>query len=122
MGALTGGEILAKVKAGESLRGAYLIEAKLGFADLRGADLSDAYLMRANLQDAILWGRSGAFEVNLTNAHLDGADLRGAEYNDVIKWPEGFDPKAAGAKRVAKATMTDWIPFDSRVGKRKTGL
>ena len=42
-------------------------------ADLRGADLRDAYLRGADLRDAYL---SGAY---LSGAYLSGADLRGAE-------------------------------------------
>jgi len=29
---------------------------------------------------------------------LDGADLRGLVYDDLTRWPEGFDPKAHGAR------------------------
>ena len=48
-----------------------LERANLGFADLRFADLRSADLRSAN--------------------------LRSAEYNQLTLWPEGFDPKAAGA-------------------------
>ena len=58
----------------------------LSGAKLNGAKLYGAYLNRA-------W---------LTGADLRGADLRdidltGAKYSANTKWPEGFDPKAAGA-------------------------
>ena len=43
--------------------------------------------MRANLIGA---------ELNGTN--LEGADLEGAYYDANTKWPEGFDPKVAGAE------------------------
>jgi uncharacterized protein YjbI with pentapeptide repeats len=70
-------------------------------ADLRGANLNDADLWAANLREANLRG------ANLREANLAGADLseaflrdahlRLARYNADTKWPEGFDPKAAGA-------------------------
>ena len=34
---------------------------------------------------------------DVTGADLFKADLREAKYNANTKWPEGFDPKAAGA-------------------------
>ena len=34
---------------------------------------------------------------DLRGANMTGADLRRAEYNSETKWPEGFDPVAAGA-------------------------
>ncbi len=61
----------------------------LSGAKLNGAKLYGAYLSRA-------W---------LTGADLRGADLRdidltGAKYSANTKWPEGFDPEAAGCKLV----------------------
>ena len=58
---------------------------------LRGANLSGADLRGANMTGADLR------KANLSNANLNGADLRRAEYNSETKWPEGFDPVAAGA-------------------------
>lgn len=76
-------------------------------ADLSGADLSGAYLSSTALSGANL---SGA---DLSGADLIGANLHGATYNSRIRqatdalgeslteeptrWPQGFDPKAAGA-------------------------
>ena len=51
-----------------------------------GADLKWANLKWANLRQADLRG-----------AKLMGADLTGARYDTDTKWPEGFDPVAAGA-------------------------
>jgi hypothetical protein len=53
---------------GAYLRGADLTGADLAGADLRGAYLTDAYLAGADLTDA-----------DLTGAYLTGADLRGAD-------------------------------------------
>ena len=40
--------------------------------------------------------RSGS----LQGANFEGASLRGASYDAKTRWPEGFDPDAAGAVRV----------------------
>ncbi len=50
-------------------------------ADLRDIDLRGADLIKANL----------------SGADLRGADLREAKYNANTKWPDDFDPEAAGA-------------------------
>ena len=76
---------------GANLSGAKLNGANLHDADLSAADLSGANLRGANLSDANL---SGA---NLSGAKLRWANLHGATYNADTKWPEGFDPVAAGA-------------------------
>ncbi len=76
---------------GANLSGAKLNGANLHDADLSAADLSGANLRGANLSDANL---SGA---NLSGAKLRWANLHGATYNADTKWPEGFDPEAAGA-------------------------
>ena len=86
MAEFTREEILAKVAAKESLKGADLRGADLRFANLRDADLSYANLGGANLSGAILPG-----------AKLESADLRGARYSLNTTWPDGFDPQAAGA-------------------------
>ena len=63
-----------------------LTYASLCEADLSDADLSGATLNQADLSGAILWW-----------ANLSGADLRWANYTTDTKWPEGFDPRIAGA-------------------------
>ncbi len=85
-----------------NLRRAYLMVANLSQADLSQANLSGAYLMVAILSQADL---SGAY---LSQANLSGAYLIGAMYTKDAegipdtKWPEGFDPDAAGAIRVTE--------------------
>ena len=69
-----------------NLSDAYLHGANLREANLRGADLSWADLREANLAGA-----------DLSEAFLSDAHLRLARYNADTKWPEGFDPEAAGA-------------------------
>jgi hypothetical protein len=77
---------------GASLHGAFLHGANLRAANLRAAKLQAAFLPGANLQGA-----------DLQEADLQGANLRGAsatlkDMNLVprTRWPEGFDPTAAG--------------------------
>ncbi len=98
-----------------NLHGVLLLKADLSEANLMSANLSRAELTKANLSRANL---SGA---NLSGANLHGADLHDAKYNraemqeldpqgkpvldekgqpviiGVTQWPQGFDPKAAGA-------------------------
>ena len=69
------------------------LEAKLaaGERSLQRVDLGGANLRGTNLRSADL---SGA---NLSGADLSEAHLGSARYNADTKWPEGFDPVAAGA-------------------------
>ncbi len=63
----------------------------LASADLSGAKLNHADLRTADLRGANLWA------VSLTKADLSEAFLILAKYNSLTKWPDGFDPRAAGA-------------------------
>ena len=97
-----------------NLQGAYLQGAYLQQADLNGADLRGSKLQRTGLQGVDLSGAlldeadlSGAnlSSANLCQADLELADLRGIKlegtiYNNKTVWPDGFDPKAAGAINV----------------------
>jgi len=64
--------------SGANLSGAYLFRANLQGADLHGANLQWAPLREANLQGAELWG-ANLQEANLVTANLQGADLSGAD-------------------------------------------
>jgi hypothetical protein len=93
---------------GADLSGASLTFARLGSADLSGAHLHSAYLDFADLDSAHL---SGA---DLRDADLVVTNLQGAIYStktiqdhdpqgnpltlEPTLWPQGFDPKVAGAK------------------------
>jgi uncharacterized protein YjbI with pentapeptide repeats len=93
------------------LREAFLVRADLSNADLAGADLREAVLPGADLSEANLFDAdlSGAklFDANLIEADLRGANLRGAylsranlrtaRFSPDTKWPENYDPEAAGA-------------------------
>jgi uncharacterized protein YjbI with pentapeptide repeats len=93
---LTGVEMISA-----QLTGAELIWAKLSDVDLTGVDLSGAFLKNANLAGADL---SAA---DLTGAVLDGAQLARAKYTKITRWPDGFDPVAAGAVLVEEQPSTD---------------
>lgn len=84
-----------------SLRDASFWRADLTDAMLIGADLSDAYLMDAQLTRASLGlaDLSGAevWGANLAHTDLESTDLTGARFSPDTRWPEGFDPRAAGA-------------------------
>ena len=110
-----------------NLRGANLMRAPLSSANLNAADLSEADLRKANLCSAILMSTDlrgadlrgadlrGAllYVTYLQETQLQGADLRAtgldnyaikrvawldnARFDEHTKWPEGFDPVAAGA-------------------------
>ena len=81
-----------------NLRSADLRSANLEGANLRSANLRDADLWGANLRSADLWG------ANLRDADLEGADLRyatleGATYNNLTRFPDGFDPEEHDMRR-----------------------
>jgi hypothetical protein len=106
---------------GVDLRGAHLFRADLAGASLRGADLSGADLREATVAGADLTGAAlrhvMLYQSDLTGARLERTDLRGAafwrtrldgtdltttnlagaRYPRTLRWPEGFDPAAAGA-------------------------
>ena len=86
--------------AGVNLGKAYLSQANLSGADLRAANFIGSHLYEANLRDADLQ-LADLVEADLTGADLTGADLRNADlrgtrYSFSTKWPEGFNPIAAG--------------------------
>jgi hypothetical protein len=71
-------------------------------ANLTGAKLSGARLIGANMTGANLTAAT-LYTADLSGADLTDADLTltaGALYDDQTRWPDGFDPKAAGAVRV----------------------
>lgn len=81
---------------GAIFKGAVLDGAVLRGANLNGANLDGATLFNASLDHAWLKGTSLCGTI-LTNVNLMGATLTGALYNTSTRWPEGFDPKSAGA-------------------------
>lgn len=106
---------------GAQLRGAYmsgmdLFHANLADADLRGADLGEANLSNANLSGADL-SRANLWGADLSDANLEGADLGGANligadvrraiYDGFTRWPDGFDPRAAGALDTTEERFDD---------------
>jgi len=89
---------------GVSLTGANLTEAHLTGTNLTDADLREANLDAAHARGADLTGAnlSGASlrGTHMPNASLENATLTGAKYNEVTRWPDNFDPVAAGAVKV----------------------
>jgi hypothetical protein len=99
---------------GADLRGADLRDAYLRGADLRGADLRDAYLGGADLRGADLRGADlrdaylgGA---DLRDAYLRGADLRGADLRDAYLGELRNIWGASGNLREIKAIQCDTWP------------
>lgn len=106
--------------SGADLTGADLWGANLTEANLTEADLTRAKLGDANLQEANLWG-ADLTEAKLTEADLEEVNLTGAMYNTQeidfygyfippTKFPEGFDPVAAGMIDVSKEQATNKSP------------
>lgn len=114
----TGLQLAQSDMHGQDLSNLYLPEANLQGANLNGANLHGVILHRANLSQATLQ------QANLENSELDGtnlrradlrrADLRGADlsradltnavlrdarYDAHTRWPAGFRPEGAGARR-----------------------
>ena len=87
---------------GADLRGAYLRGAYIGDADLRGADLRGAYLCCAYIGDADLYG-----------ADLRGAYLRGAKNIPFIPLSCPSDGEFIGWKKVGKKLIKLLIPSDA---------
>ncbi|HEY7416156.1 MAG TPA: pentapeptide repeat-containing protein, partial [Ktedonobacteraceae bacterium] len=100
---------LQKTDFGQSI----LDRADLTRANLRGADFFEVSLRNAHLAYADLREAKTAFGMfngaDLSFADLRGADMRGyikaanlhgAMYDQSTWWPDGFDPIAAGARRV----------------------
>jgi uncharacterized protein YjbI with pentapeptide repeats len=70
-------------------------------ADFRGANLSEAYLERSNLEGANLSGanlrRAVLSGANLSNTTLTEVRLEWATYSKETQWPKDFDPEKFGA-------------------------
>jgi Pentapeptide repeats (8 copies) len=77
---------------GADLNEAFLIRTVLVRADLRGADLVGANLRAADLRGAVLVG------ANLRGAELAATDLSGATADVRTGWPDGFDWQGAGVQ------------------------
>jgi uncharacterized protein YjbI with pentapeptide repeats len=88
---------------GASFRQAKLMRASLRGADLKGTDLSNADLTDADLGIDNVGGATQLQGAILTGAQLVRVRLGGAEYDDETRFPEGFDPAAAGMVYVGAA-------------------
>ena len=83
------------------LTGADLTWAPLNHGHLRGAVLRDALLVEADLRGCDL-READLRGADFSSATLEGADLRDAKWDDTTRWPQGFDPEAAGGRREAQ--------------------
>jgi hypothetical protein len=107
---LRGANLYGAILWGANLTGADLAAAYLDGADLTGANLVEANLtgvdlIRANLTGADLAG------ANLVMADLTGVNLYGATADQNTRWPDGFDPVAAGvAFTTTEAPPADLVP------------
>ncbi|MFE8013999.1 pentapeptide repeat-containing protein [Streptomyces antibioticus] len=82
------------------LRGAKLVETDLRDADFTEADLREANLRKADARGAVL-RRADLRLADLRGTDLSTADLAEARLTGALasgrtRWPEGFDPTAAG--------------------------
>lgn len=90
-----------------SLRFAFMSGVRLGGAnmkktDLRGAVLSRSLSVKADFSGANMEG-ADLRSALLGGAVFEGANLKNALYDMHTEWPQGFDPKAAGAYLVEGA-------------------
>jgi len=73
-------------------------------ADLRGSNINTATLTNVDFSGANLagvnLGNATLLNVNFEGAILEEANFEGAKYDAATKFPEGFDPIAAKAKRI----------------------
>lgn len=108
------------------LQESYLSGANLQKADLADANLENADLSNANLMCTVLWfanlNRANLNRANLRLAELIGANLGEATmdrasleraiYTTETIWPEGFNPKLAGAILVEwDSNKSEWVPI-----------
>ena len=98
---------------GANLGCANLGGADLRYADIRGANLGDAYLRGANLRYADLGGADlgGA---DLRDANLSDADLRGARSIPYIPLACPSDGEFTGWKKVGDKLIRLLIPADAK--------
>ena len=89
--------------------GAIISDCDFELTKLSGASFDGATLISVNFNQAELSDPNGKLSAVFTNATLRGVDFReashiksavfsGACFDSTTKWPEGFDPKKAGAE------------------------
>jgi uncharacterized protein YjbI with pentapeptide repeats len=101
---LSGARLQRAQLANAQLQLAELYSAQLQLANLNGAQLQKAQLVDAQLQEAEL-RNAQLQEANLNGAQLQkaqlvDAQLEGAQATSKTVWPDGFDWKAAGVRRL----------------------
>ena len=85
--------ITAKTRSlyGADLRNLDFSNTNLSYASLAWTNLCCTDLRGTDLRGADLRGS------NMTSADITGAILYESKYNNATKWPNGFDPEAAGS-------------------------
>jgi len=78
--------------SGANLSGANLTRTRFALANLQGANLR-----HADLRSTDLLGASTAPATRLGRAVWEPANLTGARYDRLTRWPKGFDPLKHGA-------------------------
>ena len=94
------------------LKGANLERANLQGANFKGANLEGAFLGGADLTKSYLLEPSLELPYSMgTNldALLDGADLKGARYDESTLFPKGFDLEERGLKKKVDKDPDDFI-------------
>lgn len=86
-----------------------LAKVNMSAADLTGAVLYNVVFDDANLSNANLYG-ADLRKARLKGTDLKGANLRNAIYDKETIWPDGFDPKAAGAYFIAEDIRVFNVP------------
>ncbi|MEM7247432.1 MAG: pentapeptide repeat-containing protein [Acidobacteriota bacterium] len=98
---LMGANLSGAVFLNADLTTAALQNANLSGANLEGADCSGASLPRANLFAANLRDTTLCCADLFLVENLRGVELDGSRHDAFTRWPEGFDPIAAGSTPVA---------------------
>lgn len=87
---------------GATFRGGRFERARFRHAKLERARFEGAQLQGATFREALLAGADfqADDDLGLPPADLTGAEFPGASYDGKTRWPPGFDPGAAGCRRV----------------------
>ncbi|WP_017324758.1 pentapeptide repeat-containing protein [Synechococcus sp. PCC 7336] len=115
---LAGANLSRTNASGANLAASSLCGANLGQVSLVEANLTDADLARANLEQANL-AQANLSGANLVGVKLDQSCLEGALYSEATRFPEHFDPVAAGMQPIdQRSELADRAIEQYRLGQR----
>ncbi len=105
------GELLEKLKAGESLRGADLTEADPLYADFEGVDLTGADLSRSQIPAGVTgkaWphGFADSYRAPRWRARFSGATLDRAKLDRIVGWKGDFGHAHLREASLVEADLT----------------